>query len=187
MDLAVRYHRVPVQPKPLQTLPTPVGIVDGTALSAAGAEERSAGIGDGAAAAADFSNSSLLATWMWQRTKVREASKSHAFCSPCPANTRVRRMRRTPRHDVAAGPQRAMDGEVSRCEQPSRRRTSAANVEAEHVVLAPWRSIWLCRFAPSDEECHLASLSLICRAFQIRIPGARRHPVHFESRRGELR
>jgi hypothetical protein len=60
MDLAVRYHRVPVQPKPLRTLPQPIGIVDGAALSAAGAEERSAGVGYGAAAAAGLNRSRVL-------------------------------------------------------------------------------------------------------------------------------
>ena len=39
----------------------------------------------------------------------------------CPPNTRVRRIRRTPRHEVAAGPQAKQDSAASRCERADQR------------------------------------------------------------------
>jgi hypothetical protein len=53
---ARRCHAVPIQPEPLQKLPQSIRVVNRAALCAAGAEERSAGIGYGAAAAADFND-----------------------------------------------------------------------------------------------------------------------------------
>jgi hypothetical protein len=51
-SLIGRNHGIPIQPEPLQKLPQPIRIIDRAAFCAAGAKEGSAGIGDGAAAAA---------------------------------------------------------------------------------------------------------------------------------------
>jgi hypothetical protein len=50
-------HRFPIQPKPLKEFPQSIRIIDRGAFGAfgaAGAEQRSAGAGNGAAAVADF-------------------------------------------------------------------------------------------------------------------------------------
>jgi hypothetical protein len=44
------------------------------------------------------------------------------------ANSRVRRIRRTPPQEVAAGPQRTMEGEALRCERPGQTENNADEI-----------------------------------------------------------
>jgi hypothetical protein len=106
--LGGRYHSVPIQPKPLQKLSQSTRVVDGPALRATRAKQCPARIRDRAATAADLSHSSVL---VHGRASGRQSARRAKVTS------------------FSAVPGEHTD------ERPGRRRTSAPNVEAEHVLL----------------------------------------------------